>query len=210
MIAYMNFIGTIIYQYLTAYKIDSQSDKTIISQVANNMSLIVCIGLSIVVDYVKRYKIIFVILIIFALLNQVTMTLLLEIVSLNNYSTIFRIILILETFIMCSVFPFFAIGMDYVCEITYPVSELISCGIILVTSQILGIIETYICSYFIEVLKKPFYVNLLNSFVFLFALIILVYLKEELLRNNADVEKPIELTTNKDLNNLKENEEIKV
>ena len=204
-VGYFNLFGTILNQFANAYEITNQTQTSIIGGVSNILSLIATIILSIVVDHYKRYKPMFVSVLAIALVAQIVMTILLSALPPNSTSA-FWIITICVTLVMCACVPFFAIGMDYVCEITYPVGELISGGFILAGSQILGVLQTFLCSYFIQTLKKPFYVNLLVTIQFIIAFLILLILKEDLIRNNAEKNSPVENLEYEDVLALKDKE----
>ena len=46
--------------------------------------------------------------------------------------------------------PFYTLGMNYACEITYPVGESINGGIMMTMSQLSGIGGTFLCDHFIQ------------------------------------------------------------
>ena len=53
----------------------------------------------------------------------------------------FILVLIVWSFTSIAILPIYTCSMDFVCEITYPVGETISGGILMTATQISGIIS---------------------------------------------------------------------
>ena len=92
------------------------------------------------------------------------------------------------TLTVSSIVPIFTTSMDYVCELTYPVGESISEGLIMSCNQISGIIGILICDSFMEYLPQyRFLTNVFIIFLVLISLINIVFIREELHRNKKDI-----------------------
>lgn len=179
-VGYFNLIGVINNQYLYAYNVNT-TQSALIAGVGNITGLVATIILSLVIDKVKKYKPFFFILIIIATITVILMTILLEVIENGG----FYLNLIGITLILIASVPLYSIGSDYSCEITYPVGELISVGLILTGSQILGVAESFLADYFLSI-KKPFLINTMTIFFFLIALIMIFLLEENLIRNKME------------------------
>ena len=57
------------------------------------------------------------------------------------------------------VLPFYTIGINYTCEITYQVGESINGGIMLTMSQISGILGTFLCDHFTNYNKNRTWIS---------------------------------------------------
>lgn len=174
-------MGTILNQFLDSYGIP-RSKTDIIGGVGNVLGLLGSIVASILIDKRKTYKPIFMIFIVVAFISQVSLTVLAEVVS-QEYS--FFVWLLCWCILITSCVPCYAIGMDYVCEITYPVGELIAGGFIMAGSQALGIAETYISDYFLDI-NQPYWINIMTCGLFMVAFFALFILKEDLKRNKEE------------------------
>ena len=96
------------------------------------------------------------------------------------------------TFIIGFSVPIYTSGMDFVCEITYPVGESISEGVIMTFNQIMGIIGILICDSFRLYLKQyKFLTNLFCIFLFIISCVSLLLVNPELKRNNKERKNPI-------------------
>ena len=70
---------------------------------------------------------------------QAIFTLLLELTVTHKKMNQFAIGMVMYSLVMVIVVPFYTCGMNYACEITYPVGESINGGIMMSASQISGI-----------------------------------------------------------------------
>ena len=78
-----------------------------------------------------------------------------------------------------SIISFYTIGMNYACEITYPVGESINGGIMASMPQILAIGMTFLCDYFIKDHKDKKYISNIILLILLFLSVIFVLLLDE-------------------------------
>lgn len=137
-IGYFNIYGTKINSIFAKYKKINNNDISLIAGVANFAGIFGAITMSVIVDTLKKYKIIFIILAILGLIFQTLITIFAEIIEGETAS--FVIIMICFSCVQFCVLPIFTISFDLVIELTYPVGESISGGIIMTLTQISGII----------------------------------------------------------------------
>jgi FLVCR family feline leukemia virus subgroup C receptor-related protein len=134
-LGFFNQYGTIINEILTRYDYN-EKETSLISGVANFVAIFGVYLISIFIDKYKKYKLSFIILNIFGILSHTYFTLQLEYMEKNPI-----LLLIIWSLTSSSILPIYTCSMDFVCEITYPVGETISGGIIMVATQISGIIS---------------------------------------------------------------------
>lgn len=186
-VGYFNLMGTILNQFLAAYSITT-TQTSIVGGVGNFLGILGCIFSSILIDKEKNYKKVFLILLSVGLGSQVILTIAAEFISVS-YS--FFLWLICWSLLLLAAVPCYAIGMDYVCEITYPIGEIVSGGFIMAGSQLVGIGQTYLSNYFLDVLNMRYLINVMIFCFFVFAFFALIALEEELLRNQEETHVPI-------------------
>lgn len=186
-VGYFNLMGTILNQFLAAYKITT-TQTSIVGGVGNFLGILGCIFSSILIDKEKNYKRVFLILLSVGLVSQVILTIAAEFVP-DSYS--FYLWLICWSLLLLAAVPCYAIGMDYVCEITYPIGEIVSGGFIMAGSQLVGIGQTYLSNFFLDNLKMRYLINVMIFCFFILALFSLIALNEELLRNQEEKHVPI-------------------
>lgn len=197
-VGFFNLTGVILNQYLYAYNVNT-TQTALIGGVGNITGLVATIILSVIIDKVKKYKPFFFVLIIVATISIIIMTILLEVIEDGG----FYLNLVGMTLILIASVPLYSIGSDYACEITYPVGELISVGLILTGSQILGVLESFLADYFLSI-KKPFLINVMTIVLFLIALVMIFLLEEDLIRNKME---EAEIEDNLDFEDTKSNYE---
>ena len=162
--------GTIFTPYMAKYNI-SDSRAAIISSVANFSSIFFAMIGSFIIDKTKKFRLILLICNLSALLIMITFTILLEIVK--NLNIIFIFGIILYSSLVGFLITIHTNGLDYVCELTYPVGESQSGGIIMSMNQISGIGLTYLGQFFIDDIKEHKYItNLLTCTTLFFCLIL--------------------------------------
>lgn len=202
-IGYFNLFGCEFNEILTNYGISS-SDASLIGGIANFLGLVSCILVSVILDKSKNYHKYFIILGGLGLVSSIAISCLADLFDSSleaNKPIIFFIWAIGSSLMMITCVPFYAIGMDYVCEITYPVGELISGGFILTGSQILGVGEIALAEYFFDI-KKRYFINIMSSVLILIAFKMIFWMKDDLKRNEIENEEPVEnyeYEDNKDL-----------
>ena len=141
-------MGTIINSLFDLYGITGQQSSVIyaVSSVAGMLASLV---ISWLLDKYKKFKLFMIILCISGTVLQALFTFLMELAKSKDFSA-YAIGLVLYTLVNMIVVPFYTIGMNYACEITYPVGESINGGIMMTMSQLSGIGGTFLCDHFIN------------------------------------------------------------
>lgn len=132
---FFNVYGTVSNEYFSKYNI-APSNINIIVGAAQVAGILGSLIISSIVDKTLEYRKYFLILNTLALISQILLTILPEIFP----DDAFIIIAVLYIFLCFCIIPIYSISMDLVCELTYPVGESISGGIIMTSCQITGII----------------------------------------------------------------------
>ena len=184
-VGFFNIYGTILNPYLALYNVkDDEASYT--SAAANGFGIVTCLIVSCILDSTKKFKPMMIILNICGLISMIILTVLLEFVEKN----VFVLCIILFTFIIGFVTPIYTTGMDYVAEMTYPVGESISGGLIMCFNQIFGIIGILIADAFIDkVGDKRYLTNIMSIIIFTISIISIFFIEERLLRNEKENEK---------------------
>ena len=182
-----NMYGTIFTPYMAKYNI-TDSRAAIISSIANFVSIFFAMIGSYILDKTKKFRIILLICNFCALIIMVIFSFLLEYVK--NLDVIFCFGIILYSCLVGFLITIHTNGMDYVCELTYPVGESQSGGIIMSMNQIFGIGLTYLGQFFIDKIKKyKFITNILVCCTLLISLVTLWFIEDKLLRHEKEHEK---------------------
>ena len=183
-VGFFNIYGTILNQYLALYKVkDDEASYT--SAAANGFGIITCLIVSCILDSTKKFKQMMFILNICGLVVMIILTILLEIIEKN----VFTMCIVVFSLIIGFVTPIYTTGMDYVAEMTYPVGESISGGLIMCFNQIFGIIGILIADAFIDnVPNEKYLTNIMSIIIFTISLICIYFIEERLLRNEKENE----------------------
>ena len=181
-----NMYGTIFTPYMAKYNI-TDSRAAIISSIANFVSIFFAMIGSHIIDKTKKFRLILLICNLCALLIMILFTFLLELIK--NLDIIFSLGIILYSSLVGFLITIHTNGMDYVCELTYPVGESQSGGIIMSMNQIFGIGLTYLGQFFIDEIKQyKFITNILTCSALLISLITLWFIEDKLLRHEKEHE----------------------
>ena len=187
-IGYYNIMGTIINPLFELYSISGKK-SSIIYFVSNILGMISSVIISKIVDKTNKFKLAMIILCVSGTVFQICLTLFLELFKNNeiNSNIEFIIGIIFNSLVTIVVIPFYTIGMNYACEITYPVGESINGGIMMSVSQISGIAGTFLCDYFITYYTdKKWITNLILSTFFGIACIFVFLFDNKLARHEVD------------------------
>ena len=191
-VGYYNIIGTIINSLFGLYSI-SGNNCNIIFFASSFLGMISSIIISKLVDKYKKFKLSLVILCVSGTIFQILLSLLLEICKPDSSkedenSTIeFVIAIIIYSLVSIVITPFYTIGMNYACEITYPVGESINGGLMITMSQLAGIGGTFLCDYFINHKEdKKWITNFIMCIFFILACIFVFLFDEKLDRYEID------------------------
>ncbi len=188
-VGFINIFGTIFNSYMALYKI-KDSIATYTAATANLFGILTALIVGAIIDKFKNYKIAMIICNIISLVVFIITSVLMEV---NEKKNLGIISFICYSLIIGSAVPIYTSGMDYVCEITYPVGESISEGIIMSSNQIMGIIGIIICDSFRTYLKKyKFLTNIVCILLFIISLISLILVKPKLVRTGKDTQQKIE------------------
>ena len=158
-VGFINIIATIFNSYMAMYKI-TDSQASYISGIANVFGIITSIGVAIIIDKtIDKTKVYTKILLhcnIISILLYIVTTIILEKVKSKS---LYIIIGVLFTLIIGSAVPIYTSGMDLVCEITYPIGESTSDGVIMIGNQFLGIVGIIITALLRTFLKNIKYLS---------------------------------------------------
>ena len=189
-VGYYNVIGTLINPLFDLYSI-SGNDSSIIFFISNILGMVSSVIISKIVDKNKKFKLSMIILCVSGTIFEILLTIFLEIFKLENQNESskreFAIALIINSLVTIVVMPFYTIGMNYACEITYPVGESINGGIMISVSQISGIGGTFLCDYYISNYpEKKWITNLIMSLFFVIGCIFVFLFDDKLDRHEID------------------------
>ena len=181
-----NMYGTIFTPYMAKYDI-SDNRAAIISSIANFVSIFFAMVGSYILDKTKKFRFILLICNLCAFIIMILFTFLLEFVK--NLDVVFAFSILLYSSLVGFLITIHTNGMDYVCELTYPVGESQSGGIIMSMNQIFGIGLTYLGQFFIDDIKEYKYItNILTCTTLLISLITLWFIQDKLLRHEKENE----------------------
>ena len=185
-VGYYTVYGTILNSYLYLYDI-SDTQSSIIYGVASGIGIVASIGISALLDKYKKFKLFMVIFVILGMIFQALFTALLELSLHYSWMNKYAIGLVMYTLVNVIVISFYTIGMNYSCEITYPVGESINGGFMMTMSQISGIAGTFGCDALINNYPdKKYATNVVLLGFFVIACVFVFLLDEKLARNEVD------------------------
>lgn len=185
-VGFMNIFGTIFNGYLVLYNI-SDEGITYTAAVANLAGILSALGISCIVDKFKQYKKTLIILNSIGLSALCLVTALLELLPGKGLYIAFPG----YTLIISALVPVYTTEMDYVCELTYPVGESTSEGLIVSSNQVSGVIGILLFDLFMKydwLRQYKFLPNILGIVFALISLCSLVTIEEKLIRHEKDIE----------------------
>jgi hypothetical protein len=127
--------STLISDIGTLYNINSD-DITSIYGYVSITAVFYSLIITLVVNKVKRFQVSFIICSTIGLISQLSLAILLNDESLFNKKLVLVVFLFLG---MGNMIAIFAISMDLVCDLTYPVGEAVSDGVMMAAAQTVGI-----------------------------------------------------------------------
>ena len=202
-VGYYFILGNIFNNFLYLYKI-TKYQCTVIYSVSITAGIISSLIISFFIDKCKKYKLFMMILCILGIVFQLFLTFLLEIVESKGLNK-FILGIIFYILINAVVIPFYCIIMNYACEITHPVNESFSGGILMIFAQLCGIVGSYLFEYFIEHNNdKPWINNVIFIIFFIISLIFISLSDGKLIRYEIDKSELIKEEGDK------KNEDIKI
>ena len=208
-VGYFDIISTIINGLLDLYGIPT-SQSSVIYAVASVVGMISSLFISWLIDKYKKFKLIMTILAISGAVFQANFTLLLELIDkkgLNGYA----IGLVLYSLINIPIISFLTVGMNYACEITYPVGESINGSIMSTAPQLLAIALIFVCDHFINHNSKRWISNVILLIILLVLSVVFVSLLDEKLdRQEVEQTGRLKEAESDNKNNIKETEVVEV
>ena len=208
-VGYYDVYGTIINSYFAIYNI-TDSQCSYIYAVSSVIGMISSLVMSWLLDKYKKFKLFMIGMAIVGSVFQALLTLLLEL-SVNHKSVnAYAVGMVMYSLVNAIVIPFYTIGMNYACEITYPVGESINGGIMMSMSQISGIAGTFLCDHLINHQEKKKYLsNIVLLGFFVIACIFVFLFDEKLDRHEVDAQGRNKIDDGKKDNNDKDDSDEK-
>jgi MFS family permease len=183
---YFDIMSTIFNSLLGLYLISGQQ-SSVIYAVSSVAGMITSLIFSWLLDKFKKFKLFMIILSLSGTLFHALFTLLLELVESKKLNA-YAIGLVVYSLINISVVSFFTIGMNYACEITYPVGESINGSIITTMPQTFAIARTFLCDHFISHIKdKKWITNVFLLYLFVISIIFVFLFDEKLDRQEIEL-----------------------
>ena len=185
-VGFFDTIATIINSLLELYDISGQQ-SSVIYAVSSIAGMIASLLISWLLDKYKKFRLFLLILSISAAVFQGLFTLLLELIDskgLNGYA----IGLVVYSIINMCVTSFFTIGMNYACEITYPVGESFNGSIMASMPQVAAIGVSFLCDHFISHVQDKRWISNVILLCFLTLSIFFVFLLDDRL-DREEIEK---------------------
>ena len=178
-------MSTIINSLLDLYTITTKQ-SSIIYAVSSISGMLGSLIISRILDKYKKFKLTMIILSISGFIFQALFTFLLELGESKEFNA-YAIGLIVYSLISISIVSFYTIGLNYACEITYPVGESINGCIMASSPQIISIGLTFLCDYFINDYKdKKWISNVILLIVIGISIIFVCLLNEKLDRQEIE------------------------
>ena len=178
-------MSTIINSLLDLYTITTKQ-SSIIYAVSSISGMLGSLIISRILDKYKKFKLTMIILSISGFIFQALFTFLLELGESKEFNA-YAIGLIVYSLISISIVSFYTIGLNYACEITYPVGESINGCIMASSPQIISIGLTFLCDYFINDYKdKKWISNVILLIVIGISIIFVCLLDEKLDRQEIE------------------------
>lgn len=184
-IGYYLFIGTIFNNILYSYNFN-RNKITLIFSVSIIAGILSSIIISIILDRNKKFKLLLAILSFLGVIFQAFLSFLFELIDSKNLDG-YPIGIIFYILIHAVIIPFYTIGMNYVCEITYPINETISGGIIMSMAHICGLIGFYLFDHFLNNIESKTWLTNVIILIFFFIGFIFIFISnEQLIRDEIE------------------------
>ena len=184
-VGYFDTMSTIINSLLDLYTITGKQ-SSVIYAVSSIAGMIASLVISWLLDKYKKFKLFMIILSITGTIFQALFTFLLELIETKGLNA-YAIGLVLYSLINMVVVTFFTIGMNYACEITYPVGESINGSVMASMPQVASIGVAFLCDHFISHVRDKKWISNVILLAFFAASCIFVFLLDEKL-NRHEIE----------------------
>ena len=184
-VGYYFILGNIINNLLDIYKITKQQ-CIIIYSVSITAGIISSIIISYFIDKCKKYKLFMIILTASGMIFQIFLTFLLELSKSKGLNG-FVICIIFYILLNAAIIPFYSLGINYSCEIAYPVAEYYRGGFMMVMPQICGIAGFYLFDHLLKNnATKPWIVNVILIIFMAISFFAVLFLDNNLPRYDID------------------------
>lgn len=183
--AYMSTITTVNNEWLSRYNIYNPKPN-IIGVVSTMTGIVFVLFLSKHLDKAKTYKTNFMRITVLGIFFGFLLLILPELKVDFIDDNLFYIWMTLSSILCCCAIPFYTIGINYACEITYPVGEVLSSGMIMFIAQLSSILSSVLAEYCLASLNKRYLVNVILISLQIITFISLCFYDEKLLRNNYE------------------------
>jgi len=184
-VGYFDTMSTIINSLFDLYTITGKQ-SSVIYAVSSIAGMIASLVISWLLDKYKKFKLFMIILSITGTIFQALFTFLLELIETKGLNA-YAIGLVLYSLINMVVVTFFTIGMNYACEITYPVGESINGSVMASMPQVASIGVAFLCDHFISHVRDKKWISNVILLAFFAASCIFVFLLDEKL-NRHEIE----------------------
>ena len=184
-VGYFDTMSTIINSLFDLYTITGKQ-SSVIYAVSSIAGMIASLVISWLLDKYKKFKLFMIILSITGTIFQALFTFLLELIETKGLNA-YAIGLVLYSLINMVVVTFFTIGMNYACEITYPVGESINGSVMASMPQVASIGVAFLCDHFISHVRDKKWISNVILLAFFAASCIFVFLLDEKL-NRQEIE----------------------
>jgi Na+/melibiose symporter-like transporter len=194
-VGYFDTMSTIINSLFDLYTITGKQ-SSVIYAVSSIAGMIASLVISWLLDKYKKFKLFMIILSITGTIFQALFTFLLELIETKGLNA-YAIGLVLYSLINMVVVTFFTIGMNYACEITYPVGESINGSVMASMPQVASIGVSFLCDHFISHVRDKKWISNVILLAFFAASCIFVFLLDEKL-NRQEIENSERIKDNQD------------
>lgn len=185
-VGYYDVYGTILNSAFALYNITDTESSNIYS-ISSGFGIVASIMLSICLDKTKKFRSTFIVLTVLGVIIQAAFTLLLELSVYHPSLSPYLVAMIMYSLVNLVLIPFYTIGMNYACEITYPVGESLNGGIMMTMSQLSGIGGTFFCDHLITTYpEKKYLTNVVLLIFFVIGCLFIFFLDDELERDDID------------------------
>ena len=185
-VGYFDVFGTICYTVFSMYNV-TETQSSVVYGVATGFGILSALIISVWVDRTKKFKLTMLLLTFGGIILQTLFTILFEFTLHYSILNPYAVALVMYSLVSMIVIPYYTIGMNYACKITYPLGECINGGLMMSMSQISGIGGTFLCE---DVMKrypdKKYLVNIIMILFFLMAFIFSFFLDDTLDRNEIE------------------------
>ena len=179
------YIMSMKFGYLVGiYTLDKQKSDLVYS-ISITVGVVSSLIISYILDKYKKYKIYLIIISLFCTVCQIFLTFLLELVKSKDLNA-YAICLIFYIFINAGIICFYSIIINYICEITYPVSEYISIGFIVAVIQIYNLCGHFLYKHILDNDDKKYICNVLFTIFFGISAICCFFYENKLERYEID------------------------